>query len=90
MFGAVRESCGRLFFFDSINQTHKNMLLSSVEEFERAAANIGESTPAVMLWRVGAEGELRSTILGDTEELMRMYRAIFLGLLPLAGENGWL
>ena len=66
------------------------MLKSSLNEFKRSAANVDECTPAVMLWYTDAKSEMHGVVLGDTEELMRMYRSIFLGLLPLAGERGWL
>ena len=66
------------------------MQYSDVIEFERAAANVSEVTRAIMLWRVDAEGELKATILGEPDELIKLYKSIFIGVLPLAREKGWL
>lgn len=66
------------------------MQYSDVIEFERASVNVSEMTRAIMLWRVNAEGELKATILGEPDELIKLYKSIFIGILPLARENGWL
>lgn len=66
------------------------MQYSDVIEFERAASCVNEEMRAIMLWRVDAEGELKATILGEPDELIKLYKSIFIGVLPLAREKGWL
>lgn len=63
---------------------------SEVLQFIQAAEKVGESTKALMLWVADGQGQLVAQILGDTDELMQMYKAIFVGILPLARGKGWL
>lgn len=79
-----------LLLLNIINQTLIAMIFDEVAELYESTSKVDESTKASMLWVAPAEGGLRGCVLGDTTELMRMYRSIFMGVLPLAREQGWL
>lgn len=73
-----------------INQTHKIMQYSDVLQFNHSAGKVDESTKALMLWVATEKGELEACVLGDSPELLLMYRSIFMGVLPIARVQGWL
>lgn len=66
------------------------MQFSDVLQFQKAAGSVDESTMAVMMWAAPQQGQLVAQVLGSPDELMQMYKAIFIGVLPLAREKGWL
>ena len=66
------------------------MQFSDVLQFQKAAGNVDEKTKAVMMWVAPEQGQLVAQVLGEPDELMQMYKAIFVGVLPLAREKGWL
>lgn len=66
------------------------MQYSDVLQFQKAAGSVDESTKAVMMWAAPGQGQLVAQVLGEPDELMQMYKAIFVGVLPLAREKGWL
>lgn len=66
------------------------MQFTDVLQINQLADKIDESTKAAMLWVAPEEGGLRACVLGEYPEILRMYRSIFLGVLPLAEEQGWL
>lgn len=73
-----------------INQTLIVMTFDEVAELYESTSRVDEGAKASMLWVAPEQGALKGCILGDPAELMRMYRSIFLGVLPLAREMGWL
>lgn len=79
-----------LLLLSIINQTLKIMQFSDVLQFQKAAGNVDESTKAVMLWNATVDGQLVTQVLGEPDELLHMYKSIFMGVLPLAREQGWL
>lgn len=79
-----------LLLLGIINQTHKIMQFSDVLQFQKAAGNVDESSKAVMLWNATEGGQLVAQVLGDPDELIHMYKSIFMGVLPLAREQKWL
>lgn len=79
-----------LLLLSIINQTLIVMIFDEVTELYESTSKVDESTKASMLWVAPAEGGLEGCILGDTTELMKMYKAIFMGVLPLARERGWI
>lgn len=66
------------------------MTFYEVAEIYESTSKIDESTKAAMLWVATDEDGLKACILGENSEILRMYRSIFLGVLPLAQEQGWL
>ena len=78
-----------LLLLSIINQTLKIMQFSDVLHFQKATDNVDESSKAVMLWNVVADGQLVAVVLGEPDELMHLYKSIFMGVLPLAKERGW-
>ena len=58
--------------------------------FEQTAAKITEETKAVVLWVDDDSEGFRGVVLGEPDNLLVMYRAIFLGIEPLARQMGWL
>lgn len=79
-----------LLLLSIINQTLKVMQFSEVLQFNQSADKVDKSTKALMLWVAPEEGGLKACVLGDQTEILRMYRSIFLGVLPIAREQGWL
>lgn len=66
------------------------MQYSDVLQFVKSVDKVNESTKAVMLWVAPEEGSLTGSILGEPKEILRIYKSIFLGILPMAREQGWL
>lgn len=66
------------------------MQYSEVLLIEQLADKIDESTKAAMLWVAPDEGGLLACVSGESPEILKIYKAIFLGILPLASEQGWL
>lgn len=66
------------------------MQFSDVLQFNQSADKVDESTKAVMLWVATEEGSLKACVLGDSDEILRMYKSIYMGVLPMAREQGWL
>lgn len=79
-----------LLLLSIVNQTLIVMQFTDVLQFNQSAGKVDESTKAVMLYVAPEEGGLKGAVLGDHSVILRIYKSIFFGILPIAREQGWL